>query len=89
MRIAISQEDCTDDELRAYIDLGIREGWSDPVGFAHNRVREKRQVRRHKLSAGQCPYCDRERDNAFHPPHDASDRCESGKHNHCTCSTCF
>lgn len=47
--------------------------------------------RRHKLPAGECPYCDRERANntTFHPAHDASDRCESGKHPHCSCDTCF
>lgn len=25
----------------------------------------------------------------FHPPHKASSLCESGKHPHCTCATCF
>jgi hypothetical protein len=47
--------------------------------------------RRHKLDAGDCSYCDREREqgNSFHPAHDASPRCESGKHAHCTCDTCF
>lgn len=47
--------------------------------------------RRHKLVPGQCAYCDREReaDSTFHPSHDASDRCESGKRAHCTCDTCF
>lgn len=47
--------------------------------------------RRHKLPPGECKYCDRERDagSTFHPPHDASQRCESGKHSHCTCDTCF
>lgn len=47
--------------------------------------------RRHKLELGQCVYCDREREqnNNFHPYHDASDHCKSGKHPHCTCDTCF
>ena len=45
--------------------------------------------RRHKLAPGQCPYCDRERDHPHHPYHDASARCESGRHNHCTCDLCF
>jgi hypothetical protein len=44
--------------------------------------------RRHKLPAGECKSCDREK-GSFHPPHDASDRCESGKHSHCSCDTCF
>ncbi len=47
--------------------------------------------RRRRLSTvGECAYCDAERNGSgFHPHHDASDRCESGKHNHCTCDTCF
>lgn len=46
-------------------------------------------TRLHKAHAGDCAYCDREGANTFHPPHDASDRCESGKHAHCSCDTCF
>lgn len=47
--------------------------------------------RRHKLGLGECLYCDIERDlaNDHHPPHDASPRCESGRHPHCTCDVCF
>ena len=44
--------------------------------------------RRHKLSPGKCAICDRET-NDFHPSHDPSSRCESGKRNHCTCDVCF
>ena len=49
------------------------------------------QVRRHRLDLGLCPYCDRcwEERLDFHPSHDASRSCESGKHNHCSCDTCF
>lgn len=38
-----------------------------------------------------CQTCERElaAGNTFFPPHVASDRCESGKYNHCTCDTCF
>ena len=32
---------------------------------------------------------EREAGNTFHPSHDASDRCCSGKHVHCSCDTCF
>lgn len=47
--------------------------------------------RRHKAPEGECEYCDREREQKveFHPPHDASDGCQSGKRQHCTCDTCF
>jgi hypothetical protein len=46
-----------------------------------------RPRRRHKLPG--CSYCKGEGANTFHPPHDASDRCESGKRNHCSCDRCF
>lgn len=45
-------------------------------------------LRRQKLAAGECSYCDRETSD-FHPPHDASPNCESGKRSHCSCETCF
>jgi len=47
--------------------------------------------RRHQLPKGECAYCDREREsgNTFHPSHDASDQCRSGKRIHCSCDTCF
>ena len=48
-----------------------------------------RPTRRHKAEPGECVYCDRERNTDFHPPHDASARCQSSKHNHCSCDTCF
>jgi hypothetical protein len=38
---------------------------------------------------GTCRYCDQCRTDPMMPYHEASDRCESGKHNHCTCDTCF
>lgn len=55
-------------------------------------VRDLRSdVRRHQVDEGACAYCDRERQagSTFHPSHDASDRCESGKRPHCSCDTCF
>ncbi len=52
---------------------------------------EPNQKRRHKLPPGECKYCDVERadGNEHHPSHDASDRCESGKRNHCSCEVCW
>lgn len=46
---------------------------------------------RHQLPKGECAYCDREREagNSFHPPHDASSGCRSGKRDHCSCDMCF
>lgn len=47
--------------------------------------------RRQKAPEGQCKSCDEERarGNKFHPSHDPSPNCESGKHPHCTCDVCF
>ena len=59
-------------------------------------ITKPRAERRTMLAPGECSYCDRERTRntadgygPFMPPHDASPNCESGKHNHCTCDTCF
>jgi hypothetical protein len=35
-----------------------------------------------------CKYC-QENKGQMHPPHFASANCQSGRHNHCTCDTCF
>lgn len=47
--------------------------------------------RRHRAIPGECVFCDHERDvgNSFHPSHDPSEFCESGRHPHCTCDVCF
>jgi len=51
----------------------------------------KRSARRSRAEPGECKFCDTMRQDGvtFHPPHDASANCESGKHAHCTCDTCF
>lgn len=38
-----------------------------------------------------CSYCDseKERNSSFFPSHKANPGCESGKHTHCTCDSCF
>lgn len=38
-----------------------------------------------------CITCEREMEtgSSFFPPHNARESCESGKHNHCSCDTCF
>ena len=45
--------------------------------------------RHYVLPVGECKYSDEHRDEQMMPPHDASPRCESGKHPHCSCDTCF
>lgn len=48
-------------------------------------------TKRHKAEPGECKYCDelRERGETFHPSHDASRNCESGRRPHCSCDCCF
>ena len=47
-----------------------------------------RPQRRYRVPG--CSTCDRDPEGkALMPPHDASDDCESGKHEHCSCDTCF
>lgn len=38
-----------------------------------------------------CPACQKyaQEGETFHPPHDPSPMCESGKRPHCTCERCF
>lgn len=47
------------------------------------------QVRRQ--SNPLCAYCQKmaERQEKYFPKHDASDKCESGRHTHCTCEVCW
>jgi len=54
-------------------------------------AQKPRNQNRHKAPPGECKYCDEEREagNDFHPSHDARDWCKSGKHNHCSCDSCF
>jgi hypothetical protein len=44
---------------------------------------------RRRRPKGECSYCDQFGDDPMMPRHTPSDRCESGKHPHCTCDTCF
>jgi len=45
-------------------------------------------VRRYRVAG--CPTCDRDPEaKQMMPPHDASEHCESGKHEHCSCDSCF
>lgn len=36
-----------------------------------------------------CSTCQEYKRHGFGPSHFASSNCQSGKHNHCTCDTCF
>ena len=44
---------------------------------------------RRKDDDEQCDFCDKYEHEGMMPPHKASERCESGGHNHCTCDRCF
>jgi hypothetical protein len=50
---------------------------------------QKEAMERYRRPPGECPYCDSCRDDNMMPSHTASDRCESGRHNHCTCDRCY
>jgi hypothetical protein len=41
------------------------------------------------LPEGECKTCDAYRHETMAPRHTASPNCQSGKHPHCTCDTCF
>lgn len=49
------------------------------------------RLRRLRLQLGECKFCDemRAEGTSFHPPHDASSHCKSGKPAHCTCDVCW
>ncbi len=62
-----------------------------------SREEQLRRLESAGLIDPKCPTCQREvyqhpekmPADVFMPPHRASVKCESGKHPHCTCSTCF
>lgn len=56
----------------------------------NERLRAARLARlRYRRPPGECAFCDKHRDDSMMPSHTASERCESGKHSHCTCDACF
>ncbi len=59
--------------------------------YVYTKIGVPPKPRRHRMPEGECAYCDAERakNNEHHPSHDASSRCESGKHEHCTCDCCW
>lgn len=61
---------------------------ADEGVVCHNAASCIPKRRRHKLAPGKCKACDGEKTN-FHPSHDPSSRCESGKRKHCSCDVCF
>lgn len=44
---------------------------------------------RYRRPIGECVTCDSNRNDGMMPSHTPSDRCESGKRQHCTCDVCF
>jgi hypothetical protein len=77
-------EDMSADDVKALFSL------PDDDDRMHQQGR-RISARRHQVDDGDCVYCDREKAaaNTFHPPHDASENCQSGKRPHCSCDTCF
>ena len=70
----------------AAIEYAVEE-LRDPVWELHNVEAE---TLAHKIETAGCKECQRvQANNGFGPSHDASPRCKSGGHDHCTCDTCF
>lgn len=65
--------------------------FGDILATFNRNVDKRPKPRRQHAEPGACKTCDaeRQRNNTFFPPHDASPRCESGKRPHCTCDACF
>ena len=53
------------------------------------RMAHKIAMEKYRRPAGECAFCDEHRKDAMMPSHTPSERCESGKHPHCTCDVCF
>jgi hypothetical protein len=48
------------------------------------------QIKARKDEMAACEYCKKiAASGGFGPSHFASPNCQSGRRNHCTCSTCF
>lgn len=71
---------CQDGDACHYEWSGKGKNRRAPI--AHPRHKYRRPI-------GECPYCDAHRDDNMMPSHTASQGCERGKRNHCTCDTCF
>lgn len=55
------------------------------------RLSQRPETQRRQRLRGNCPTCEKAKRNGhpFHPPHDPSPNCKSGKRPHCTCDACF
>jgi hypothetical protein len=72
-----------------YVHAYVHPDPQDCRDYAQCHGRAHGSLRRRSRVAG-CSTCDRDPEGRqIMPPHDASDRCESGRHNHCSCDTCF
>ncbi|MEK6880048.1 MAG: hypothetical protein AABY22_10590 [Nanoarchaeota archaeon] len=55
-------------------------------------MKSKFIIIRRKYWDENCKFCleqDPLNSGVMFPPHEASESCESGKHEHCTCDVCF
>lgn len=67
------------------------ERFNDQFRETEEEIQERQKKARlaYRRPPGECAYCDAHRNDSMMPSHTASKRCESGKHPHCTCDTCF
>lgn len=68
-------------------DLQVGAGKTAPLKRKDDSASSPHPERRWRVHG--CRTCIETPPGALMPPHDASSRCESGKHSHCTCDTCF
>lgn len=56
----------------------------------HSNIETPKPARRRERDP-ECTFCQKliAEGTTFAPPHDASDGCESGKREHCSCDFCF
>lgn len=72
------------DRLKASAISGKRR----PAPETHEWEEEPPRWRKRVFDDPTCALCTADW-KGFHPPHQPSDRCQSGKRQHCSCDTCF
>lgn len=96
----LAQRDALARALKTIEEKAHSGDWTLPSSFGgcartaldalYGSRRPQQKERRYILSGGLCVTCSQYTPgDGLLPPHDASDRCESGKRNHCTCDVCF
>lgn len=68
----------------------VTEKGESPVSYLGDRYAPEADWEKPDLpSAEDCPGCQASTEAGWGPKHDANERCQSGKRNHCSCDICF